>query len=150
MKRINLTTEWVDEIDEHLKAQIEKVDPTEGWWTDDQRFDHEFGVSGKVVQNYDSARHEPVESVLLPLRALPITYIDGEPIQTVRELMEALQLLIIEEFPHLECENCPYLRLVAGYKVINDYGARIHSTPARFLEVSFEFEPVIKSHAPRR
>ena len=142
MKQIELTEDWSERINEHLKAQIEKIDPTEGWWTDDQRFDHEFGTSGRVVQNYDSARHEPVESVLLPLKAFPIMDIDCNPIKTVKELMEYIQLLIIEEFLHLKCEHWPSLRLVAGYKVIADFGVNIHSVPTLFLELSFEFEPV--------
>ena len=141
MKRIDLTTEWVDEIEKHLKAQIEKVNPADGWWWDDCRYSDEFGLAGDVVQKYDASRHDSVEFVAISLIGLPVVSEDGEPVQNETELMEFIKMVIIDEFPAIEKEGWPDLRLVAGFRVIDEYGQKIHRKPARFLEVNFDFEP---------
>ena len=138
--RIELNAEWPERIEAYLKHQIEKVNPATGWWWDDCRYDDEFGLAGDVVQKYDAARHDSIESVIIPLIGLPI-YVDGEPVQNEKELMEFIKMVIIDEFPAIEKEGWPDLRLVAGFRVIDEYGQKIHRKPARFLEVNFEFEP---------
>ena len=147
MKRIELTKDWPEQIEKHLKEQIEKANPADGWWWDDCRFDYEYGsirgVSGEVVQDYDSARHDGVESILIPLKSLPIPHPCDEecPIMTEQELMEYIQLVLVEEFSTIDCWEWPDLKLVAGYCIRLEYGAKIHSVPSQFLEVNFEFEP---------
>ena len=143
MKRIELKNDWPEKIENHLKSQIEKVNPATGWWWDDCRYDDEFGTAGEVIQDYDSARHDSVESILIPLKSLPIVqpYDEEEPIKTEQELMEFIQLVLVEEFPAIDCGKWPDLRLRAGYSIIAEYGAKIHSEPTRFLEINFEFEP---------
>lgn len=146
--RIELNGFRPEAIETHLKSQIEKVNPADGWWVDDCRFDYEYGsirgVAGKIEKDYDSARHGSVESVLIPLipHHFPIpSYDEDEPIRNETELMEFIKMVIIDEFPAVDCGEWPDLRLVAGYCIHLEYGDQIHNDPARFLEVNFEFEP---------
>ena len=142
--RIELNAEWPERIKAYLKHQIKKVNPATGWWWDDCRYDDEFGIAGEVIQDYDASRHDSVESLLIPLKSLPIVppYGEEEPIKTEQELMEYIQLVIIEEFSTIDCGEWPDLKLVAGYCIRLEYGSKIHSAPARFLEVNFEFETI--------
>ena len=140
--RIEVKGFWPDEIENFLKSQIKKVNPADGWWWDDCRYDDEFGTAGAVLQDYDSSRHKSIESVIIPLEGFPIpSYDEEEPVQNETELMEFIKMVIIDEFPAVDCGEWPDLRLVAGFRTIAEYGAKIHSAPARFLEVNFEFEP---------
>ena len=149
--RIELKKDWSLKIETHLKREIAEVNPADGWWWDDCRYQDEFGMAGAVIQDYDSARHKSIESVIIPLVGFPIPSYDEElPIHNETELMEFIKMVIIDEFPAIEKEGWPDLRLVAGFRVIDEYGQKIHRKPARFLEVNFEFEPVIKSHTLRR
>lgn len=147
--RIHLTKNWETTFENYLQKQIEEVDPCQGWWWDDCRFDYEYGsirgVAGEVIQDYDSARHAEIEPVWIPLKDLPVGNPydeEEEPIRTETELMEFIKMVIIDEFPHVDCGEWPDLRLVAGFRTIAEYGAKIHSAPSRFLEVNFEFEPI--------
>ena len=142
---IHLIVNWEVTFENYLQKQIKMVDPCQGWWWDDQRFDHEFGVSGEIFQNYDSARHAAVESVLIPLNKLTIVHPEDEreKIRTVIELIEFIQMGIIDEFSEIDCGDFPSLRLRAGFRTIADYGAKIYSNPAIFLEINFEFVPDI-------
>ena len=141
--RIELKEKWPEAIEKFLKQQIDDVDPASGWWIDDCRYDDEFGIAGEVIQDYDSARHKSIESVIIPLSGFPIPSYDAdEPIRTETELMEFIKMVIVDEFPAIEKEEWPDLRMVASFRVIEEYGQKIHRKPARFLEVNFEFEPV--------
>lgn len=147
MKRIELTEDWPEQIKKHLKVQIENVNPASGWWWDDCRFDYEYGsirgVAGEVMQDYDSARHDEVEPILIPLKSLPIVYPYDEveePIKTEQELMAYIQSVIIDEFPAIDCGEWPAVKLVAEYSIISKYGAKIHSAPVSHLKINFDFK----------
>lgn len=145
--RIELKGFWTEDIEKHLKSQIKKVKPADGWWWDDCRFDYEYGsirgVAGEIIQDYDSARHKSIESVIIPLAGFPIpSYDEEEPIHNETELMEFIKMVIIDEFPAVDCgEDWPELRLVAGFSIRTEFGDQIHRDPAKFLELKFEFEP---------
>ena len=145
--RIYLTEDWEATFKNYLQKQIKKIDPCQGWWWDDCRFDYEYGsiqgVSGEVVQDYDSTRHDEVEPILIPLKSLPIAYPydEGEePIKTEQELMAYIQSVIIDEFPAIDCGEWPALKLVAEYSIISKYGSKIYSTPVNHLKINFEFD----------
>ena len=137
MKQIELSGNWSEQIESHLHNQIEKIDPCNGWWWDDCRFDYEYGsirgIAGEIYQDYDSARHDSVESIQISLHNLPIVtpYDEEELIKTVNDLIEYIQIVIIDEFPTIDCEDWPDLRLIAKYNNTVD-----------FLNIDFEFRPV--------